>query len=590
MEQRLLRLISALVVLQSFMAHAELPVTVDLALVSPNATLMGGYPLGWGGSSICTADINGDNWPDIIVASCLAEPMGGLRTGELTIVWGGYPGLSGSVPLSSSELSHVYGPADGDPIYCNVASGDFNGDGFDDILWGHPRAPAADRSGKVFMIPGSDTFPELIDLENLPPGVVVITGHDFNGYLGTALRGADFNGDQIDDLVISAPGMINAEMYVISGSRCLLPEYWTGSNEPGMTRLIDNEQYRFTGYSIAAADIDGDQKEDIALGAPGNSAQTYDGRVKILYGAQGLADSVLMSNAVLRPKVVMPEFVGGQLGQDVAIGDVDNDGYVDVAASAVTADVMGCDGCGAVYIIRNIDGMSDTFSLQTTTLSVTRLFGSGRLTYYGLHLAFGDVDGDHRDDLAVTNWPILENQRARTVIAFASALTSATQMLASDPAFTRIIEKKIGDSMGSSVACDDLNRDGLHDLLVGAFQADPPSAGNGGEVYLINGCQVPSATPSVAPIFSIQQNYPNPFNPTTVIGYTLPRRVRVRVDVFDATGKSIATLVDAMQDAGDHVARWDGRDQTGQGAASGVYFCRVSAEELSASIKLVLLR
>jgi flagellar hook assembly protein FlgD len=87
-----------------------------------------------------------------------------------------------------------------------------------------------------------------------------------------------------------------------------------------------------------------------------------------------------------------------------------------------------------------------------------------------------------------------------------------------------------------------------------------------------------------------QQNYPNPFNPTTAISYTIPRRMRVRIDLFDATGRSIATLVDAEQDAGDHVARWDGRDNEGQAAASGVYFCRVTAEELSASIKLVLLR
>ena len=284
----------------------------------------------------------------------------------------------------------------------------------------------------------------------------------------------------------------------------------------------------------------------------------------------------------------MPEFSNGQLGQDVAIGDVDNDGAFDIAVSAVTAGSLGCTACGAAYVIKNINDAPNTLWLGTHP--VTRLYGSGYYTYYGLRLAFGDMDGDHKDDLAVSNWPILENQRGRTVIAFARALTSSTHMLATDPGFTRIIEKKIGDSLGSSLAATDINRDGLHDLLVGAFQADPPSAGNGGEVYLINGYYVPSATPSVDPVFSIQQNYPNPFNPATAIGYTLPRRARVRIDLFDVNGKSIATLIDAAQDAGDHVTRWDGRDNEGHDVASGVYFCRLTAEELSASIKLVLLR
>jgi hypothetical protein len=498
MEQRRCALTTLAVIVLAQAANADLSTTIDLALVSPTATLTGGYALGWGGSSLSIADVNGDNWPDIIVASCLAEPLGGLRKGELTIVWGGYPSLSGSISLaSSSGMSHIYGPVDGDPIYCSVASGDFNGDGFDDILWGHPRSPAAERNGKVYMIPGRDAFPAIIDLEAPPNDVVLITGHDSGGYLGTCLRGADFNGDGIDDLVLSAPGMINAEVYVIAGSSCLLTSYWTGTDAPGMTRMIDAEQYRNTGYSVAVGDIDMDGRDDLVLGAPGNAAPNFDGRIRVLYGAPNLGDSIYVNDARLRPKVVMPEFSNGQLGQDVAIGDIDNDDQLDIAISAVTAGALGCTACGAAYVIRNIDDAPNTIWLGT--YPVTRLYGSGYYTYYGLHLAFGDMDGDHKDDLAISNWPILENQRGRTVIAFASAMTSSTHMLASDPGFTRIIEKKIGDSLGSSLATADLNRDGLDDLLVGAFQADPPSAGNAGEVYLINGCYVPSAIPSVAP-------------------------------------------------------------------------------------------
>jgi hypothetical protein len=135
-----------------------------------------------------------------------------------------------------------------------------------------------------------------------------------------------------------------------------------------------------------------------------------------------------------------------------------------------------------------------------------------------------------------------------------------------------------------------LNRDGLDDVLIGAQAADPTPLGDAGEVYLINGCYVVSDSQLLPLGFSIRQNYPNPFNPATTIAYTLPRRARVRMDVFDVSGAVVATLIDAEQEAGDHVAGWDGRDVTGAEAASGVYFCKLRANEASASIKLVLLR
>jgi len=166
-------------------------------------------------------------------------------------------------------MSHVLGPVDGDPVYCNVASGDFNNDGFDDILWGHPGSPSSTWFGKVYMISGGDPFPNVIDLESPPTGVVVITGHEYLGLLGYGLGEADFNGDGIDDIIMSAMNMVYAEVYVIAGSSSLLPSYWTGSDAPGMTRVIDVEPNRGTGYSLAASAIDLDGKDDLIIGAPG---------------------------------------------------------------------------------------------------------------------------------------------------------------------------------------------------------------------------------------------------------------------------------------------------------------------------------
>ena len=73
---------------------------------------------------------------------------------------------------------------------------------------------------------------------------------------------------------------------------------------------------------------------------------------------------------------------------------------------------------------------------------------------------------------------------------------------------------------------------------------------------------------------------PNPFNPSTTLRYELPRDARVRLAVYDVSGKLIRTLVAAEEvRAGAHQVVWDGRDESGRSAATGVYFARLRAGE-----------
>ncbi|MCX6640751.1 MAG: C25 family cysteine peptidase [bacterium] len=104
--------------------------------------------------------------------------------------------------------------------------------------------------------------------------------------------------------------------------------------------------------------------------------------------------------------------------------------------------------------------------------------------------------------------------------------------------------------------------------------------------------------------FSLMQNYPNPFNPTTVICFTLPEAASVRLDMFDTSGRLVgahgmrpsggsgssegarsAPLQEAWYPAGSHEITFDG-----SGLPSGVYLYRLTAGELSASGKMVLLK
>jgi hypothetical protein len=90
---------------------------------------------------------------------------------------------------------------------------------------------------------------------------------------------------------------------------------------------------------------------------------------------------------------------------------------------------------------------------------------------------------------------------------------------------------------------------------------------------------------------SLSQNYPNPFNPATTIVYTVRRQTPVILRVYDVTGALVRTLVDGVKSPGiDHSIEWDGRNATGQGVASGVYFYRIVAGDYVQTRKMVLLK
>ena len=90
--------------------------------------------------------------------------------------------------------------------------------------------------------------------------------------------------------------------------------------------------------------------------------------------------------------------------------------------------------------------------------------------------------------------------------------------------------------------------------------------------------------------YALLQNYPNPFNPTTTIAFRLPVRAHVTLDVYSIVGRKVATLVARVMSAGEHEAMWDGRDDLGRPAASGVYFYRLEADEYVATRRMVLVK
>jgi hypothetical protein len=90
--------------------------------------------------------------------------------------------------------------------------------------------------------------------------------------------------------------------------------------------------------------------------------------------------------------------------------------------------------------------------------------------------------------------------------------------------------------------------------------------------------------------FALRQNSPNPFNPVTTLSFSLLGSADVRLSVYDAAGREVATLLDRNMEAGAHSAVWDGRDREGRTLPSGVYFARLSIDKNVGEIKMVLLK
>ncbi len=99
-----------------------------------------------------------------------------------------------------------------------------------------------------------------------------------------------------------------------------------------------------------------------------------------------------------------------------------------------------------------------------------------------------------------------------------------------------------------------------------------------------------SAPPGEPRSFHLEQNYPNPFNQTTRIGFTLKQRAAVALQVFNARGQRVATLLQGTWPAGAYQTVWDGRDGQGQAVASGLYIYQLYAGGRQATRKMMLVQ
>lgn len=125
--------------------------------------------------------------------------------------------------------------------------------------------------------------------------------------------------------------------------------------------------------------------------------------------------------------------------------------------------------------------------------------------------------------------------------------------------------------------------------------ADPvsvtmPSDHSGIDFYLTTGVETEDEIAQRPTEFELSQNYPNPFNPGTEIEYTLQKSAQVSLQIYNLLGQKVKTLVNEYQSASSYHIVWDGKNEQGKTASSGIYLYRLEVNGVSQAKRMVLLK
>jgi hypothetical protein len=383
---------------------ARYPIVVDPVYTTPSWTLTGEYADGLGSDIAGAGDVNGDGYADVIVG--VRGTDGGH--GSVWIFHGGPGGLASSPDTEWSG-------AEGEFLGVGVAGvGDVNGDGYADI--------ACAGFGVVYVHHGGAGGVDPVPSDVLPG--------EFLSYMAGL---GDVNGDGFGDLAVYEQFRGESEVSIWFGGAGGLGEDATGLAITDAPDTAGGHSHWVTG----AGDVDGDGFADVAYGAPrlssaGTATVAYGsadgidtGRTLTLTGEPGDCFGFVVAGGsdvdgdgfpdllVTTPcadghaggAVVYPGAAGGLVetpwvvagggalegATAVGLGDVDADGYGDIALGAPG------DGVKAVRVYRGSAAGPVSPGLEVPDV--------GHGLFFAIVIAGpGDVNGDGFDDLLVTDW------------------------------------------------------------------------------------------------------------------------------------------------------------------------------------------
>ena len=392
-----------------------------------------------------------------------------------------------------------------------AAAGDFNGDGFDDLLLGEPVGnPSA-----YILYGNSSVFLTTSPLELSGAAGTYdetrIFPRSSGNKTGYAAAAGDLDGDGLDDVLLGAPYASNAgaqnagAVEIVFGSKTTTPTIDLNNPPPAYRtmRILGPGAGAAAGLALAAGDINADGFEDVVIGAHGGanpSGSAHPGAVFVVYGQWEFPNQAIdLSNANSYPAIT--RIYGNKdddlTGWSVAAGDVNGDGYDDIIIGAPEANPQsGRVDSGGVYVIYgsgDLKGQVVDLSNPPGYEPETRIFGAESQDATGGAVDCGDVNGDGYDDIVIgapygVNANRVVTGRAYVVYGAALPKRGIIDLAVIDPSkVLRIEGVAFGDSFGSSAAAADGNGDGLADILIGAPRADFSGRNEAGKMFLLAG-------------------------------------------------------------------------------------------------------
>ncbi|MFB6814133.1 FG-GAP-like repeat-containing protein [Streptomyces sp. NPDC056347] len=335
------------------------------------------------GSSTASADLDKDGYTDLVIGAS-GEQNGTFRkAGSLTVVWGGPQGLSGGATLLSGDEEFA-------GIGTRTAVGDFNGDGATDVV--------TLQGSNIHLLSGP------FGRDGGAASARVIRDMDDLRY--TDIAAGDFNGDGRDDL---ASAVHDGDEY--DARRILVHQGGAGGLADTPTTVKRPDGYSLQGgETIAAGHINGDKYADIVVG---RIVEGYDSDIDypralggmITYvpggasGPQGTKAKVFNQDSAGVPGVAE---VHDEFGASLSVGDMNGDGFGDIAVGVPGEDIVKKKDAGSVLVLPGTASGptgAGTIGFNQDTADVPGVAEAGDL--FGGAAKLVDANHDGRAELAV---------------------------------------------------------------------------------------------------------------------------------------------------------------------------------------------